>query len=604
VPAEEGQAFGKYFLLRRIAVGGMGEVYLAKLTGPVGFEKLLVIKRILRHHMENEEFVEMFFAEARIAAQLMHSNIVQIFEVGQIEDSYYIAMEYVHGKSLQEIIEQAQKLGEPIPTGHIVEIIAKLCDGLSYAHNATDMGGESLGLIHRDINPNNLIISYTGQVKIIDFGIAKSGMSMHKTETGTIKGKFVYMSPEQSSAEALDKRSDIFSVGICLYEALTFDNPFAKANIVLSLEAIQRRDPVPLIDYNSDFGPFQEIVDRGLAKNIGERYVDCSEMGNALQGLIHGGEIVRPSESLGAYMQRIFEKEITSENRALKEMDENLKSGRWTEAAAAAKVAEAQLTQQGRVPQQESAAPAQKKSQNSALFYLMLALIFGATVVGALVAADLGKKSRADDLSVAAVDKSKPVTPVEKPKEEVQEKKDVPAKPKKNRSTRKRRTKDRSRKATTKVTKAEPKEEAPSAKEVSVSAPEPAAPLKPPAPPPPAKAAFGSLQFSINQPVKIRHNGAPSGQTVALSQERGIIKFGSGSNATSDPFAVTIQYAIKNGQVSYAVDTQPWAIVRDKNNIGLGRTPLAPRAGGKSYTFEFINPKEKRQLRVTIRYSS
>ncbi|MDP7040272.1 MAG: serine/threonine-protein kinase [Myxococcota bacterium] len=602
MPAEEGQAFGKYFLLRRIAVGGMGEVYLAKLTGPVGFEKLLVIKRILRHHMENEEFVEMFFAEARIAAQLMHSNIVQIFEVGQIEDSYYIAMEYVHGKSLQEIIEQAQKVGEPIPTGHIAEIIAKLCDGLSYAHNAADMGGQSLGLIHRDINPNNLIISYSGQVKIIDFGIAKSGMSMHKTETGTIKGKFVYMSPEQSSAEALDKRSDIFSVGICLYEALTFDNPFAKANIVLSLEAIQRRDPTALDEYSPGYEPFQEIVDKSLAKNIGERYSDCAEMRDALQGLVHRGEIVRPSESLGVYMQRIFEKEITSENRALKEMDENLKSGRWSEAAAAERVAKEQLTQQGQAVPRTDAAPPTKAPQNSALFYLMLALIFGATVVGALVAADLGKKSRAEDLQVAANTATKPEEKVEPTKTLVE---NTPAKnvtPKKSRGNKKKKSRNRSNRSKPAPTQPNPAVEKVNTVPAKTVAQEQS--IKPPAPPPPAKPSFGSLQLSINAPVKIRHNGAPSGQTIAISQEEGVVSFGNGSNASSDPFAVRIRYAVKDGKVTYAVDTKPWAIVRDKNNIGLGRTPLAPRQGGSSSTFEFINPKEKRQLRVTIRYSS
>ena len=207
---DEGSTFGKYFLLKRLATGGMGEIYLAKLKGPVGFEKILVIKRILQHHAEDNSFVDMFFAEARVAAKLTHSNIVQIYEMGEIDQSYYIAMEYVHGKSLRDIIDRARELGEYVPPAHAISIVRQLCSGLSYAHNSRDMSGQPIGIVHRDINPHNVLISYTGEVKIIDFGIAKSEMSMHQTETGTIKGKFVYMSPEQSAAEKLDKRSDIF----------------------------------------------------------------------------------------------------------------------------------------------------------------------------------------------------------------------------------------------------------------------------------------------------------------------------------------------------------------------------------------------------------
>lgn len=317
----EGTEFGKYYLVKRIASGGMGEIFLAKLRGPVGFEKLLVIKRILQQHLENQDYVDMFFAEARVAAQLSHANIVQIYEMGEIEDCYYIAMEYVHGKSLRDIIERARSRGEHVPPGYVIEIIGAMCSGLSYAHNARDLAGEAIGIVHRDVNPHNLLISYSGEVKIIDFGIAKSEMSMHKTETGTIKGKFVYMSPEQSAAEPLDKRSDLFSVGICLYESLTLQNPFAKANVVLSLDAIQRRDPPPPSEVDINLAPFDDVIRRALSKKAQGRYNDCAELRDALLTLVNEGRVPKPKGILADYMHELFGEDITLEQKAILRTD-------------------------------------------------------------------------------------------------------------------------------------------------------------------------------------------------------------------------------------------------------------------------------------------
>ncbi|MFC1610674.1 serine/threonine protein kinase [Myxococcota bacterium] len=317
----EGSVFGKYFLLKKIASGGMGEIYLAKLKGPVGFEKLLVIKRILQHHLENQEFVDMFFAEARVAAQLTHSNVVQIYEMGEIEDCYYIGMEYVHGKSLRDLLDRARNQGEYLHPAHAIEIIGKLSAGVSYAHNATNMSGEAIGVIHRDINPHNILVSYSGEVKMIDFGIAKSQMQQHKTETGTIKGKFVYMSPEQSAAEPLDKRSDIFSVGICLYETLTFVNPFAKANVVLSLDAIQRHDAPPLTQTNPRLGVLDEVVSRALAKRADDRFDDCIDLRDALYALRDDSSIEDPPQNLADFMHDLFAEQIEHEKRMILETD-------------------------------------------------------------------------------------------------------------------------------------------------------------------------------------------------------------------------------------------------------------------------------------------
>ncbi|MBT6492326.1 MAG: serine/threonine protein kinase, partial [Deltaproteobacteria bacterium] len=317
----EGSTFGKYILLKRLAIGGMGEIYLAKLTGPEGFEKMLVIKRMLSHHTENQRYVDMFFAEARVAAQLNHSSIVQIYDMGQIDDVYYIAMEYVHGKSLKEVIDHARAIESLIPAPLVVETISRLCDALGYAHEAKDMVGDSLGIVHRDINPYNFLISYSGESKVIDFGIAKSEMATHKTETGTIKGKFVYMSPEQSAALELDARSDIFSIGICLYEALTYRNPFAKGNAVLSLDAIQRQDPPPLAEFKEEYEVFQDIVDRALAKNPDDRFSSCREFGDALRALLDDGILERHPISLQDYMNEVFRDQIIEEKRMILETD-------------------------------------------------------------------------------------------------------------------------------------------------------------------------------------------------------------------------------------------------------------------------------------------
>jgi len=251
-----GARFGKFLLLKKLASGGMGEIFLAKQTGLVGFEKILVIKRILQHHLDNKQYVDMFFSEARIAAMLSHSNVIQVYDMGEVDEHFYIAMEYVHGRSLKEVLTRSNRNNNPIPLAYIAEIASQACAGLSYSHNLDDAAHQPLNVIHRHINPHNLLISYHGEVKIIDFGIAKSTMQVSKTEAGTIKGKFIYMSPEQSAAEPLDKRSDIFSLSIVLYELLAGTNPFQRDNIVLSLEAIQRRDPVPITEVREDSGAF------------------------------------------------------------------------------------------------------------------------------------------------------------------------------------------------------------------------------------------------------------------------------------------------------------------------------------------------------------
>src|SRR5438067_13172468 len=315
--SDVGTYFGKYFLLKKLAAGGMGEVYLAKQQGPAGFQKMLVVKKILSHLTESKEFVEAFLGEARLAAQMNHRNIVQVFELGEQDSSYFIAMEYVQGKSLRDLIDTTVRRREKIPAELCRTLAEQICDGASYAHNLTDMGGRSLNLVHRDLNPQNVLISYGGDVKIIDFGIAKSELSTVKTEAGLIKGKFVYMSPEQSLAKKLDKRSDLFAIEISLYEMLTGINPFQKNNIVLTLEAVQRYEPPPPSEYDPSYAPFDPIVAKALTKDRDRRYSDASEMQDDLRRVV----LPRPPERLGQFMQRIFRQQVEEEQKMLMDSD-------------------------------------------------------------------------------------------------------------------------------------------------------------------------------------------------------------------------------------------------------------------------------------------
>jgi hypothetical protein len=242
-----------------------------------------------------------------------HRNIVQVFELGEHQGSYFIAMEYVAGRTLREVIDAAARRKEKLSADICRSIAEQICDGASYAHNLTDVTGRQLNIIHRDLNPQNVLISYTGDVKIIDFGIAKSDISTVKTEAGMIKGKFVYMSPEQSLAKKLDKRSDIFAIGISLYEMLTGINPFQKANIVSTLEAVQRYDPPPPSQYDRANAPFDPIVAKALAKDRDRRYPDAAEMLDDLRRIV----VPRSPERLGQSMARLFRQQLDAEQQLL-----------------------------------------------------------------------------------------------------------------------------------------------------------------------------------------------------------------------------------------------------------------------------------------------
>jgi len=213
--------FGKYYLLERINVGGMAEIFKAKSFGEAGFERLVAIKRILPSVAEDHEFITMFVDEAKLAGQLTHPNIAQIFELGKVNETYFIALEYVAGRDLRAVFERVKKRNERVPIPMACYCVMKLCEGLDYAHNKKDAAGRNLDLVHRDVSPQNILLSWDGDVKLIDFGIAKAASKSSRTQAGILKGKFGYMSPEQVRGQKVDRRSDVFAAGIVLYELLT-----------------------------------------------------------------------------------------------------------------------------------------------------------------------------------------------------------------------------------------------------------------------------------------------------------------------------------------------------------------------------------------------
>ncbi|HEX4459429.1 MAG TPA: serine/threonine-protein kinase [Polyangia bacterium] len=300
--------FGKYLLLRQLAIGGMAEVYLARQSGPAGFEKECVIKRILPALAADQQFVSMFLDEARIAARLSHPNIVQIYDLGSVaEGDYFLAMEHVHGVDLQQIEEAETARGGRMPLAVAVRIVSNVAEGLEHAHRATDGRGAALGLVHRDVTPSNVIVSFDGVAKILDFGIAKAVAKKGRTEVGVIKGKIPYMSPEQVQGDALDSRSDIFSLGTVLYELTTGHKPFdGEGPADLSLKILQTVPKPPSVYVDGYPVALTDIVRQAMSKTPTERFRSARDMHEALEEFLLVSGIRCTSHDVAAYIDGLF----------------------------------------------------------------------------------------------------------------------------------------------------------------------------------------------------------------------------------------------------------------------------------------------------------
>lgn len=284
------EKLGKYEITQRLAIGGMAEVYLAMDTGPQGFRRRVVLKRILPQFANDRSFVEMFLTEARLAGQLTHPNIAQVYEVGEAEGSYFIAMEYVDGPDLLALSRLARDRKQPMPYYLAAKVVSFACEGLGYAHALTDPEtGERLNVIHRDISPDNIILTMTGAVKVVDFGIAKAASQVHKTGIGVLKGKLSYMPPEQMRRESLDHRADIYSLGVVLYQLLTGTRPYEDLSEVELIHAVGTGEPgTPLEQHRPDLpAELVTIVSRAMAQDVSNRYPDCEAFQAELERFVH-----------------------------------------------------------------------------------------------------------------------------------------------------------------------------------------------------------------------------------------------------------------------------------------------------------------------------
>ncbi|MCB0405519.1 MAG: serine/threonine protein kinase [Bdellovibrionales bacterium] len=313
---------GKYLLLERLATGGMAEVYRAKASGAGGFEKQLAIKRIIPSYAENDEFRRMFEYEARLSSLLNHANIVHVYDFVKSGDTYLLALEFVDGKNLRQVVNKAKKANFALPIEFGVYVINEVCKGLDYAHNLKDgYQGKHLNVIHRDMSPQNIMISYDGAVKIVDFGIAKARDRVDETRSGVIKGKFGYMSPEQASGQEIDHRSDIFSTVIILYELLTNRRLFASENDMATLKRIQEC----IVQRPSLLNPkinniLEKLLLKGLTKDRSLRYQQAGELQQKLQEYLNKYYGSFNQNSVQHIMTKLFRAEMEQEKRRLEQV--------------------------------------------------------------------------------------------------------------------------------------------------------------------------------------------------------------------------------------------------------------------------------------------
>ena len=296
--------FGKYVLARPLATGGMAEVFLAQMSGPAGFDKACVVKRVLRSHVANAQYMQMFLDEARVISRLSHPNVVQVFDMGQVDDDYFMAMEYVPGVDLQNLLDALPEGSRRLSVPVACRIVAQVAEGLDHAHRAVDNTGAPLGIVHRDVSPSNIIISVDGVAKICDFGIAKFGAQVSTTEVGSLKGKIHYMSPEQVRGDRIDARSDLFSLGAVLYEATIGVRPFdghGPADIALKL---LNDDPKPPEMFFDGFpAELWAVIQCLLAKRPIDRFGSGRELQVALDELLMDWKVRASSNEVAAALE-------------------------------------------------------------------------------------------------------------------------------------------------------------------------------------------------------------------------------------------------------------------------------------------------------------
>ncbi len=312
------QRFGRYTLLMPISVGGMGEIFLARLEGAHGFDKLCVIKKILPHLAEDAEFTERFVNEARVLVKLSHGNIAQVLDMGLHEGAPYIALEFIDGKDLRRILSRMRDRQLPIPLSFVLFVVTRVLDALAYAHRKVGDDERELNLVHRDMSPQNVLISYEGEVKVIDFGLAKSTLSNTKTNPSIILGKFLYMSPEQARHQKVDRRSDLYAVGLCLYELILGRGPFDGVPPGELMAKVANPDIAPLSSVEPMCPPqLSEAVMKALAPDPAQRWQTAEEFRARLQQILTDLDPAAGSERAARFMRDAFSVEYLAERKML-----------------------------------------------------------------------------------------------------------------------------------------------------------------------------------------------------------------------------------------------------------------------------------------------
>jgi serine/threonine protein kinase len=305
------EKIGRYQLCFELASGGMASVYLARAEGAPGFQKLVALKRIHAHLADEKEYVEMFLDEARIASRITHANVCSVFDFGEADGEYFIAMEYLVGESLsrvhRRVVANADQRTSTLLPARMARVIAQACEGLHAAHELTDADGESLHVVHRDVSAENLFVTYDGATQVVDFGIAHASQRVHQTEAGQVKGTFPYMAPEQMTAAVVDRRVDVWALGAVLWELLTLRRLFLRDTDVNTMYAVLSGEIRPPSHHRSDVPPeLDAIVLKALQRSPDERWQSAREMGKALQRFLANQEdLVGPAE-IADWMAELF----------------------------------------------------------------------------------------------------------------------------------------------------------------------------------------------------------------------------------------------------------------------------------------------------------
>lgn len=307
VVAEVGSTANNYQILAKLAMGGMAEIFLARGASAAGVERYVVLKRIIREKAHDTQYVQMFLQEARLAAQLQHANIAQVYDIGKLGESYFFTMEYVHGETVRGLLQRARSLRRELPLGVILTVIAGTAAGLHYAHERIGIDGRALGIVHRDVSPSNLMVSYDGSVKVVDFGVAKVENRAHETESGAVKGKISYLSPEQCRGAAVDRRSDLFALGIVLWEMITLERLYRRASDFENMAAIVNEPPALPSGHRPGLpADLEQLALRLLSKRPEQRFTTAHELVEEIEEIAARAGVALSISALGRFMRELF----------------------------------------------------------------------------------------------------------------------------------------------------------------------------------------------------------------------------------------------------------------------------------------------------------